>query len=108
MKKMIFMFAATILTSHAYAFVPYCSGEEVTGSKSQALQQVIQEFANENGCVLNQTNCIHNFDEVKYHISWGEYCDNSARRGNDPKGSTFICEDGACFPYGFYFPRANY
>jgi len=105
---MIFLLASSLLVSNAFADVPYCVGEEVSGEKSAALQQVIKSFAEENNCVIGNQNCIHNFDSIKYHISWSEDCIGSARRGNDPTGSTFICDNGVCHPFGFNYPRANY
>lgn len=98
---------AGVFASSAYAEIPYCPGTEVTGGKHSALQYVVETFAAENHCSIG-TNCLLNFDGVKYSIAWSEDCPESAQRGNDPKGSTFICKDGLCVPYGFSSPSAQY
>lgn len=107
MRKKLLLGLAGIFASSAYADIPYCPGTEVNGGKNHALQYVVETFAAENNCIIG-SNCILNFDEVKYSIAWSEDCAGSAQRGNDPKGSTFICKDGMCYPYGFSSPFAQY
>jgi hypothetical protein len=107
MRKKLFLGLVSIFASSAYADIPYCPGTEVAGSKHNALQYVVDTFAGEHNCVIG-SNCILNFDGVKYSIAWSEDCSGSADRGNDPKGSTFICKDGKCYPYGFVSPSADY
>lgn len=107
MKKIILIFLIGIFTSMSYANIPYCAGTTVKGSKHKALQYVIETFAKENNCLIGE-NCIRRFDKIRYAIAWAEACDGSARRGNDPKGSTFVCSKGFCHPDGFYEPNATY
>ena len=107
MRKNILLGLATIFASSAYADIPYCPGTEVHGSKNNALQYVVETFASQNNCIIG-SNCLLNFDGVKYSIAWAVDCPGSAQRGNDPKGSTFICTHGTCFPYGFSSPNADY
>ncbi len=107
MKKIALGFLASIFLSSAFADIPYCSGTDVTGSKHQALQYVIKSFAAQYKCDIG-SNCILNFDHVKYSIAWSKNCLDSQRKGNDPKGSTFICKSGTCTPLGFSQPSADY
>jgi hypothetical protein len=107
MRKKILLVLATVFTSSVFAEIPYCPGTEVNGGKHNALQYVVDTFANENNCVIG-SNCILNFDGIKYSIAWAVDCPGSAQRGNDPKGSTFICMEGQCYPYGFSLPSAEY
>lgn len=107
MKKIISLFLIGFFTSSANASIPYCSGTQVTGDKSRALQNVISTFALENKCIIG-TNCILNFNSIKYSIAWSQDCIDSAKKGNDPKGSTFVCSEGTCNPLGFRNPKDNY
>lgn len=107
MKKLISLFLAGFVVANAYASIPYCPGTDVKGSKHDALQYVITTFANQNNCFIG-SNCILNFDGVKYSIAWAQDCVASKNKGNDPKGSTFICTNGKCTPFGFSEPHANY
>lgn len=97
---------ANLVLSSAYANIPYCPGTKVKGKKDQALQQVITSFAQNLHCV--EANCIQNFDQNKYAVTWGENCADSEALGNDPAGSTFICDNHQCTPLGFDWPSANY
>lgn len=105
-KRNVFLLVS-IFSSSVYAEIPYCSGTQVQGSKHQALQTVVSTFANENHCDTGN-NCLHHFDDVKYAINWADDCPQSANRGNDPRGSTFICDEGVCLPLGFSLPEAFY
>ncbi len=107
MKKLITLFLAGFVASSAYASIPYCSGTTVKGSKHDALQYVIATFASQNNCVIG-TNCILNFDGIKYSVAWAKDCVASKKKGNDAKGSTFVCSAGNCSPFGFSEPHANY
>lgn len=108
MKKILLAAILIICSSAASSTsIPYCPGTVVSASKSQALQQVIKKFANMNDCKIGN-NCILNFEKIKYSIVWSEPCPNSALLGNDPDGSTFICDAGYCYPYGFSYPVAKY
>lgn len=105
-KKTLFVLAG-IFASSVYADIPYCSGTSVQGSKHNALQSVVRDFAKQYNCSIG-SNCILNFNTVKYSIAWAKDCPDSARHGNDRKGSTFVCDAGVCQPLGFDFPSANY
>lgn len=108
MKKIGLAILASSLISSVYADIPYCNGTKpMTGNKNQALQYVVQTFANENHCEIG-TNCLINFHKYKYAIAWSKECPDSAAIGNDPQGSTFICKKGECVPYGFSYPSATY
>ncbi|MCD6039390.1 MAG: hypothetical protein K0S27_790 [Gammaproteobacteria bacterium] len=109
MKNIIILISAFLFSSLSYAAIPYCSGTAVPidKDKDQALQYVVTQFAAENGCKIGN-NCLSNFDEVKYFIGWTEPCIASAKRGNDPNSSTFICSRGICQPYGFFSPIKSY
>ncbi len=107
MKKMSLWLLTSVLATSAYADIPYCSGTSVTGAQSDALQYVVQQFADENHCDIG-TNCILNFDDVKYSIAWSGNCAESASKNNDPRGSTFVCANGVCYPLGFSEPNAAY
>ncbi|MBI2784799.1 MAG: hypothetical protein HYX60_00195 [Legionella longbeachae] len=100
MKKLILVCLASFVASSTYASIPYCSGTDVKGSKHDALQSVIKTFAIQNNCNIG-TNCILNFDDVKYSIAWDTYCVGA-------KGATFVCKNGKCNPFGFSQPSANY
>jgi len=106
MKKLLLL-ALSISISTTYAAIPYCPGTRVTGYKNQALQYVVATFAKNSHCVVGN-NCLQNFDQVKYSIAWKELCSESAAKGNDPNGSTFICQDGQCHPLGFAEPLGLY
>ena len=107
MKKTISLLLMGLFSSAVNADIPYCSGTQVDGSKHQALQYVVSTFAIENHCLI-RGNCILNFDSVKYSIAWAADCADSAKKGNDPKGSTFVCSQGQCQPLGFFTPQASY
>lgn len=107
MKKIIPLLLIGLFTASANATIPYCTGTHVEGSKHDALQYVVKTFASENNCVVG-TNCILNFDSVKYSIAWDKDCSDSANKGNNPKGSTFVCSNGECHPLGFQSPNASY
>ena len=107
MKKSIPLLLIGVFTSSVNASIPYCSGTQVEASKDQALQYVINTFALENHCTIG-TNCILNFDSIKYSIAWAKDCMDSSKKGNDPKGSTFVCSYGECHPLGFHSPKAPY
>jgi hypothetical protein len=107
MKKLIMAFITSASISTAFACVPYCDGTTVEGNKDLALQHVVTAFAKENNCDLG-TNCLMNFNTDSYSIAWAEACDGSAHKGNDPLGSTFICEHHTCRPLGFFWPIAVY
>ncbi|MBA2651395.1 MAG: hypothetical protein H0U73_03890 [Tatlockia sp.] len=104
--RIVFL-CSIIFAPSVFAVIPYCPGTQVNSSKHQALQKVVRDFAKENHCVIGK-NCLHNFDTIKYHISWAKGCLQSAARDNDPRGSTFICSEGVCSPFGFFFPEAFY
>lgn len=107
MKKIALVLLANLsLTAAAYANIPYCPGTHVKGNKHHALQYVITSFAHENNC--EEAHCVQNFDQNKYAVTWGKDCPDSARRGNDPAGSTFICQNHECTPLGFSLPQATY
>ena len=106
-KKLTLFGSLCLLVSNVHADIPYCNGTQVTGSKHIALQAVVQTFAIENNCKIGN-NCLHNFDKIKYSIAWSEPCWDSAARGNDEKGSTFLCTRGYCTPYGFFSPYTAY
>jgi hypothetical protein len=105
-KRTVFLLAS-IFAASVYADIPYCAGTQVQGSKHQALQNVVKEFARMNRCVIG-SNCLLNYDGAKYHISWAKDCKRSAGQGNDPKGSSFICSEGVCTPYGYFLPEDFY
>lgn len=107
MKKILTLIASSVFASTLYAEIPYCSGTSLTGAKSDALQLVVAQFASENKCIIGD-NCILNFDKIKYSIAWAQDCEDSAQKGNDAKGSTFVCASGVCHPLGFYSPHAAY
>lgn len=107
MKKIIPLLLIGVFSSSVNASIPYCAGTQVEGSKHQALQYVINTFALENHCIIGN-NCILNFDSIKYSIAWAKDCKESANKGNDAKGSTFICSEGKCYPLGFHSPNASY
>jgi hypothetical protein len=106
-QKFVMISFVSVLACNAYAEIPYCPGTHLYGSKNMALQRVVKHFADQNACEIG-SNCLLNFDQVKYSIAWTEPCRASAAKGNDPKGSTFICEHGMCTPYGFSSPAAGY
>jgi hypothetical protein len=95
----------SFLAASAYASIPYCPGTTVTGSKHQALQYVVNKFAETYGCEIG-SNCLLNFDGFKYSIAWDNHC--AASRSNDPRGATFACQNGTCTPYGYGNPSASY
>jgi hypothetical protein len=106
--KLIITCISSLLALNAFADdIPYCKGTSVMGSKHTALQTVVKSFAAENKCKIGK-NCLLNFDTVKYSIAWSEPCVASEARLNDAKGSTFLCDQGKCVPYGFSNPSANY
>lgn len=107
MKKIIPLLLIGVFASTANASIPYCAGTQVEGSKHQALQYVVNTFTLENHCTIGN-NCILNFDSNKYSIAWAKDCIGSANKGNDPKGSTFVCSNGECHPLGFHSPNAPY
>lgn len=108
MNKVITKLVATsiisLLASSSYASIPYCNGTSVPPSKSKALQQVVTQYANDHKCKIGKS-CILNFNVDYYSIAWSENCKGSF---NDPHGSTFICADGICTPYGYGYPSATY
>lgn len=108
MKKLGLAILLSSLISTVYADIPYCDGtKQATGNKHHALQYVVNAFANENHCEIGN-GCLINFHKYKYAIAWAKDCPDSEARGNDPKGSTFICQHGQCTPFGFYSPSATY
>jgi hypothetical protein len=107
MNKLLTLIIVGALTSSVYANIPYCPGTDVKGSKHDALQYVVKTFADQNDCKIGN-NCLLNFDTVKYSIAWSEPCPKSAAKLNDPNGSTFVCKQGLCVPYGFSYPSAKY
>lgn len=109
MKKILPFIFISLFTATTYASIPYCPGTVVKKNLHNALQYVVQNFADENGCKIGN-NCLLNFDHVhmKYSIAWAKPCPLSASKGNDPNGSTFMCSQGWCFPFGFSSPAAPY
>jgi predicted TIM-barrel enzyme len=101
MKKGLMFLLPALLISSAYADIPYCvETQPPSPSKNAALQYVVKEFANMFGCEVG-SNCLQNFQMSKYSVAWAGRCAAG-------KGSTFICDNGSCYPYGFSYPRASY
>src|SRR5690349_17160260 len=101
MKKSLFIIISSLVVSSANAAVPYCA--ETTPPpplEDHALQTVVAEYAQQHGCEVGN-NCLLNFDQFKYSVAWKRSCAAGS-------GSTFICQNHVCHPYGFSDPRARY
>lgn len=97
--------AILMLTTSAYASIPYCPGTVIENrSKSDALQYVVRAFASKYGYSIGD-NCLLQVDGSAYSIAW-------QAPSNDwivsVGGSVFICDHGKCNPKGFNMPRADY